>query len=81
MDTLQENFLKLKFKKSKNQPHAYTESKITMALYQKWKEIQGLSEPIIEDDAKAQIQIEQMIEKVIESDIIEMTGEQLQKFI
>ena len=33
LDKLCENFLGLKYKRSKNKPHAFTECKVAMALY------------------------------------------------
>lgn len=36
IETLCERFLSLKFKKQKNQPHAFTEAKIGMALFRRW---------------------------------------------
>lgn len=47
-DTLCETFLHMKFHKKKNTPHAYTEAKICMALFQKWIEINA-NDPDNED--------------------------------
>jgi hypothetical protein len=52
MDTLCEKFLGLKYKKSRNLPYAFSECKITMALYQKWREINGEVEKSVEDGVK-----------------------------
>ena len=41
MDTICERFLNLKFHKRKNQPNAFSEAKIIMALFQKWLELYG----------------------------------------
>ena len=43
LDKLCESFLGLKYKRSKNKPHSFTECKVAMALYQKWKEIKGVA--------------------------------------
>lgn len=41
-DAVCQRFLGLKFRKRKNQMNAFIESKITMALYQRWRSLKGL---------------------------------------
>ena len=71
MDTLCERFLGLKYQKKKNMPHAFSESKIHMALFRRWQEIYGKGLPM-----------PKVVEtKEPESETVEMTGQELENFI
>lgn len=70
MDNLCERFLSLRFHKKKNLPHAFTEAKTSMALFKKWQQIQGEI-----------VDFEIDIPKLPESEIIELTGTELNIFI
>jgi len=70
LDKLCESFLGLKYKRSKNKPHAFTECKVAMALYQKWKEIKGVaSKPLTVVDSNIQVQKKDQI--LMESHTVE----------
>ena len=71
MDTLCENFLKLKHQKKKNMPHAFSESKVSMALFRRWQELYGGGIPMPKILEK----------KEPESDQVEMNGQELENFI
>jgi hypothetical protein len=41
LDLLCKSYLNLEWKKRKNQPFAYTENKISIALFERWKNIKN----------------------------------------
>lgn len=51
-------------------PHAFSESKVSMALFRRWQEIYGKVLPVPKIEAKE-----------AEPEIVEMTGQQLEAFI
>lgn len=71
MDVLCEKYLAFNFRKKKNQPHAFTEAKIAMALFKKWQQIKGLH---LTGPAQP-VKIDELPEE------LELSGQQLQKFI
>lgn len=44
MEMICSRYLNIKFRKQKNLPRAFSEAKITMALYKKWKQINEMKE-------------------------------------
>lgn len=72
MDTLCERFLGLKHQKKKNMPHAFSETKISMALFRRWQEIYGKGLPMPKASA---------VTKEPENEMVEITGQELENFI
>ena len=71
-DTVCQRFLDVKWRKKRSMPYAFTEAKIQMALYHRWRQLHGLAltQAVLAAKDENQLSIEQVFSEPIKHEIV-----------